>query len=80
MKNTLSKSAAALVVVGGVLAVLTGNAFAATSSSVTDAFATMGTDLSTYIGLGIAVVIAAVGAGIGVRLLIKYVRRASSNV
>jgi hypothetical protein len=62
----------ALVVVG-----VASPSFALGSDPVTSAFTSGQTSLTTYIGLGIAVVAAILLLGIGVSVLVKYLRKAA---
>jgi len=50
----------------------------AQSNPVTDGFGTASAALLGYVALGVAMVVAMLLAGIGVRVLIKWTRRAAS--
>lgn len=48
------------------------------SDPITAAFGTATTQLTGYVGAGVALVIAILLVGIGVRVAIKYIRKAAS--
>jgi predicted transporter len=70
MRNKLS--VALTVVAFSILAF----APAAMADPVTDAFASGQTQLTTYVGLGIATIVTLLLLGLGVTVLVKYLRKA----
>jgi hypothetical protein len=74
VNSAAARIGAALGLVFAVMAV----AQVAHADAISDAFASAQTSLLGYIALGIGVIVALLLAGIGVRLLVKYVRKAAS--
>lgn len=50
-----------------------------TPDPVTSAFSSLQSKLVAYLGLGVAMVIALIGLAVGVRMLVKWVKRASAS-
>jgi hypothetical protein len=79
----LSKWSAFSMVVGTIVAFAAHGAAVASATCASDdtvctGFGSAQTSLLAYIALGIGVIVALLLAGIGVRLLVKYVRKAAS--
>jgi hypothetical protein len=68
----------ATLAVATVAGVLVGGAVASGADVVSSAFGTETTSLTTDIGLGAALVVALMGIGLGVRMLIKWSKRSVS--
>jgi hypothetical protein len=76
MKELLSRrSTQGLAAVAAVAAVLLAPALAG-ADVISSAFTSEQTSITSYIGEGTAVIVAVMALGIGVRLLVKWVRRA----
>ena len=69
-----------LLAVSTVAAVLVGAASVSGADVVSSAFASETTSLTTDIGLGAALVVALMAIGLGVRLLVKWAKRATSRL
>ena len=84
VKTHVSRTWLALSVVFGTLSALAlatmpaASATCASDDTVCAGFGSAQTSLLAYIALGIGVIVALLLAGIGVRLLVKYVRKAAS--
>ena len=74
----VNTSAARIGAAVGLVFAVMGFAQVAHADVISDAFASAQTSLLAYIALGIGVIVALLLAGIGVRLLVKYVRKAAS--
>lgn len=72
-----SRSGQAMIAVSTVAAVLVGAATASGADVISSSFTSETTTLTTDIGLGAALVVALMGLGLGVRLLIKWSKRAT---
>jgi hypothetical protein len=78
MLNALrSKLALFAALFSGFMLTAVGVASATPADPVADAFDDGQTSISTYIGLGVAVIAAIVVLGIGVTILVKYLRKAA---
>lgn len=79
MRTFLSSAAGrGLLAVSTVAAVLVGAASVSGADVVSSAFGSETTSLTTDIGLGAALVVALMAIGLGVRLLVKWAKRATS--
>jgi hypothetical protein len=76
MRNVSNKAIAGAAIVAGVLTALQSGAFAA-NAAITGAFTSTQTDMVTYATAGIAMVLAVFALGVGLRVLIKFGRRAA---
>lgn len=80
MKNFLSSAAGrGILAISVVSGVLFGAVTASGADVVSSSFASETTTLTTDIGLGAALVVALMGLGLGIRLLVKWVKRAVSS-
>ena len=79
MKNFLgSRAGRALLAVSTVGAVLVGAATASGADVVSSSFTSETTTLTTDIGLGAGLVVALMALGLGIRLLVKWSKRATN--
>jgi hypothetical protein len=79
MKNFLnrvfaSRTAKAIAAAGAFASVAAVSATAGATGVITSAFASETTDLTAYMGLAAALVIVLLGLGVGIRLLVKWVK------
>lgn len=67
---------ASVMTVGAVMgyAAVAGATGSGPTTALTSAFATEGTNLTTYFGLALVLVLAAVAFGVGIRFLVKWVK------
>lgn len=72
MQNLSNKAIAAVAIVTASILGLTQFAHA---DAVSDAFTAIGTSATTTIGLGVALLITVMTLGVGVKLLLKFVKR-----
>ncbi len=75
MRTSITKLGVGFAVVAATIVTWAGVA-SASADPVANAFASGETSLMTYIGLGIGVIVVVLLAGLGVGLLVKYLRKA----
>jgi hypothetical protein len=73
-----SRAGQAALAVSTVAAVLVGAASVSGADVISSSFASETTSLTTDIGLGAALVVALMALGLGIRLLVKWSKRATS--
>lgn len=73
-----SKLAVAFGAVSTLMVAMASAASAQTAPTVESAFEDASTQITTVAGLGLGVIIVALGVGIGARLVIKWIRKAVS--
>jgi hypothetical protein len=76
MNSRVSRTIAAVGAGLAILAVagIAGATGSGATTALTSGFATEGTNLTTYFGLALILVLAAVGFGVGIRFLVKWVK------